>query len=413
MAHLDSNPLKLSLWLAIVSLVASLAFSTHTAAAGASVAEQRLDRDLAAQLRAAGGASGAWVSDLDSGAELFSYNADRRRTPASVQKLFTTATALARLGPEVRLETAVNTNGDLDVDGTLVGRLYIRGFGDPSFGNARLARLAMAIRAAGVRTVTGGIYGDESFFDRRRGVPASRFAVSPWIGPLSALAFNRGIGAAGGFQVKPASFVAARLRSSLLARGIDVEGPARAARTPRASLELASVSSAPLANLVRHTNQVSDNYFAEVLLKGLGARFAAVGSTARGAAVVRRFQRNVGAGSAVVDGSGLSRANAASPRAVGRLLAGAEDGPWFDSFYRSLPLAGRSGTLRKRMRGTSAQGRCRAKTGTLIGVSALAGYCRSVRSRRLAFVVLMNRVNVYSARRAQDRIAAALASYRG
>jgi serine-type D-Ala-D-Ala carboxypeptidase/endopeptidase (penicillin-binding protein 4) len=405
--------LRLSIRLSIISLAAAVTALALAAIAGASVAEQRLGRAVGTQVRSAGGASGAWVSDLDTGEELFSYNADRRRTPASVQKLFTTATVLARLGPEARLETAVATNGMVDADGTLVGRVYLRGFGDPSFGSARLARLAAAVRAAGVRSVTGGVYGDESFFDRRRGVPASRFAVSPWIGPLSALAFNHGIGPGGAFQSRPAAFVAARLRAFLAARDVDVEGPSRAGRTPPDSVQLASVASAPLENLVRHTNQVSDNYFAEVLLKGMGARFAEAGSTARGAAVVRRFQRKLGADSVVVDGSGLSRANAASPRAVGHLLARAEDEPWFEAFYRSLPLAGQSGTLRKRMRGTSAQGRCRAKTGTLIGVSALAGYCRSARNHRLGFAVLMNRVNLYSARRAQDRIAAALASYTG
>jgi D-alanyl-D-alanine carboxypeptidase/D-alanyl-D-alanine-endopeptidase (penicillin-binding protein 4) len=405
--------LRLSIRLSLICLAAALIALALAATAGASIAEQRLDRALGAQLRSAGGASGAWVSDLDTGEELFSYNADRRRTPASVQKLFTTATALARLGPEERLETAVATTGELDVDGTLAGRLYLRGFGDPSLGSVRLARLAAAVRAAGVRSVTGGVYGDESFFDRRRGVPASRFAVSPWIGPLSALAYNHGIGPSGAFQTQPAAFVAARLRAHLAARKVDVEGPARAGRTPPGSVELATVASAPLENLVRHTNPVSDNYFAEVLLKGLGARFGAAGTTARGAAVVRRFQRKLGAESTVVDGSGLSRANAASPRAVGHLLARAENEPWFEAFYRSLPLAGRSGTLRKRMRGTSAQGRCRAKTGTLIGVSALAGYCRSARNHRLGFAVIMNRVNLYGARRAQDRVAAALASYSG
>jgi serine-type D-Ala-D-Ala carboxypeptidase/endopeptidase (penicillin-binding protein 4) len=397
--------LPIALTVAVAAVVAP--------AADASIAEQRLVRAIGAQVRSAGGGSGAWVADLDTGQQLLSHNADRRRTPASVQKLFTTATALARLGPEARLPTAVGTRGEIDSDGTLYGSLYIRGSGDPSFGSARLARLAAAIRGAGVRTVTGGVYGDESFFDRRRGVPASGFAVSPYIGPLSALAFNRGFGPSGRYQSRPAAFVAARLRASLVTRGVDVEGPARAARTPAGSPELASDSSPPVASLVRHTNQVSDNYFAEVLLKLLGARFAGAGSTGAGAAVVRRFQRTLDAGSAVVDGSGLSRANSVSPRAVGRLLARADDEPWFDDFYRSLPLAGRSGTLRKRMRGTSAQGRCRAKTGTLIGVSALAGYCRSLRGRRFAFVLLMNRVNVFSARRAQDRVATALAAYKG
>jgi D-alanyl-D-alanine carboxypeptidase/D-alanyl-D-alanine-endopeptidase (penicillin-binding protein 4) len=207
--------------------------------------------------------------------------------------------------------------------------------------------------------------------------------------------------------------VASRLRASLEDRGVEVDGRARARRMPKDSTELASVSSPPLEVLVRKTNLVSDNYFAELLLKVLGARFGAGGSTSSGASVVRSFQRELGASTFVVDGSGLSRANAASPRAVGRLLTRAENETWFESFYRSLPLAGRTGTLRKRMRGSAASGRCRAKTGTLSGVSALAGYCRSAKRHRLAFAVLMNRVNVFSARLAQDRIAAALASYTG
>jgi serine-type D-Ala-D-Ala carboxypeptidase/endopeptidase (penicillin-binding protein 4) len=94
-------------------------------------------------------------------------------------------------------------------------------------------------------------------------------------------------------------------------------------------------------------------------------------------------------------------------------LLQARSEPWFGSLYQSLPLAGVSGTLRKRMRGTAAAGRCRAKTGTLIGVSALAGYCRSRSGHQIAFAVLMNRVSIWRAHRAQDRIAASLAAYRG
>ena len=160
-------------------------------------------------------------------------------------------------------------------------------------------------------------------------------------------------------------------------------------------------------------NTVSDNYYAEILIKALGAAYGAGGTTARGADVVRAFEREHAISSRVVDGSGLSRANAVSPSAIGRLLVEAQSEPWFDAFYRSLPLAGVSGTLKKRMRGTAATGRCRAKTGTLIGVSALAGYCRSRSGHRIAFAILMNRVNVWSAHRTQDRIAARLAAYRG
>ena len=91
----------------------------------------------------------------------------------------------------------------------------------------------------------------------------------------------------------------------------------------------------------------------------------------------------------------------------------AQGEPWFDSFYRSLPLAGKAGTLKKRMRGTAASGRCRAKTGTLSGVSALAGYCKTRSGKRAAFALIMNGVNVWTARRIQDRIAAELARYTG
>jgi D-alanyl-D-alanine carboxypeptidase/D-alanyl-D-alanine-endopeptidase (penicillin-binding protein 4) len=110
----------------------------------------------------------------------------------------------------------------------------------------------------------------------------------------------------------------------------------------------------------------------------------------------------------LVDGSGLSRSNRASPRQVITLLremAGDEH------FLGSLAVAGRTGTLDDRMRKSAARGRCFAKTGTIIGVSNLAGYCVSRSGARTAFAFLMNNVNIYGARRLQDRMAAALAKY--
>jgi D-alanyl-D-alanine carboxypeptidase/D-alanyl-D-alanine-endopeptidase (penicillin-binding protein 4) len=405
-----SNPLRL-LALATVSLclVALPALAARSAAASTTLTGQ-----IASALRFAGGASGAWVADADAGSQLFASKPYRRRTPASVEKLFTSATALERLGEDARFPTAVLTDGKLAENGRLAGNLYIKGFGDPSLTSAGLARLAAGIVRAGVFSVSGWLKGDDGYFDARRGPPSSGFRISQYVGPLSALAFNDGaLPLTSAFRSDHARFVATRLRASLRARGVALMDVARSGPTPANASELANVQSPPLSSLVRHMNQVSDNFYAEILLKGLGARLGGTGTTAAGASVVASYQRGVGVHARVLDGSGLSRADAVSPRGVGRLLVHATRQPWFDSFYRSLPLAGRQGTLKKRMRGTPAAGRCRAKTGTLIAVSALAGYCRSAAGRTIAFAILMNRVNVFRAHVAQDRIAAALASYAG
>jgi serine-type D-Ala-D-Ala carboxypeptidase/endopeptidase (penicillin-binding protein 4) len=390
----------------LIAALALLGFAGTTEASGAS-----LDRSIAAQMHAVGGLSGAWVADAESGKPLFRWLDERKRTPASIQKLLTTTTALERLGKDEHIKTLVRADSEVDAEGVVEGNLYLQGFGDPSFGNGDLGVLASRIRSAGVESVEGRIIGDETYFDSRRGLPAGGFRFSTDIGPLSALSFNEGTrrGFGGGFQADPPKFVAQRLDAWLDARRIDIARSARAGDTPGSAKLIASVRSPSIAALVRATNQPSDNYYAETLLKGLGARFADSGSTTAGAEVVRSFQKTLGVESSVLDGSGLSRGDAISPQAVGRLLLAARQRPWFESFYRSLPLAGRTGTLRKRMRRTAAAGRCRAKTGTLIGVSGLAGYCRSRGGRNFAFALLMNGVSVARARAAQDRIAAALA----
>jgi D-alanyl-D-alanine carboxypeptidase/D-alanyl-D-alanine-endopeptidase (penicillin-binding protein 4) len=395
-------------WLAMLIVLLTVLAVVPAAAAAAPTAAG-LRNALAQQMRVAGGGSGAWVS-AGSDAATFEWKAGTRRVPASVQKLVTTAAALDRLGPQARFETAVLAEGPV-AEGVLDGDLYLRGTGDPTLGTAALRRLADKVSETGLEQVEGRVYGDESFFDRRRGGPASGFGISPYVGPLSALAFNRGslLPFAHGWQSNPPGFAAERMRIALRGEEVDVERRGRTGRAPADATTLAVQESPPLETLVRHTNHASDNYYAEMLLKGLGARSGTKGSTAAGAQVASRFGRELRFRARIVDGSGLSRANFISPRAVGRLLVEAQEEPWFDSFYRSLPLAGKSGTLDKRMRGTAASGRCRAKTGTLSGVSALAGYCKTRSGRRAIFALLMNGVNLYAARRAQDRIAAAIA----
>jgi D-alanyl-D-alanine carboxypeptidase/D-alanyl-D-alanine-endopeptidase (penicillin-binding protein 4) len=169
-----------------------------------------------------------------------------------------------------------------------------------------------------------------------------------------------------------------------------------------------------MRTLVKLTNRESDNFFAEMLIKGLGAHFGGGGTTAAGARVVRAEVAHFGLHPRVVDGSGLSPADHTSPRDVVRLLTIVRGMPVGRDLEDSLAVAGRTGTLATRMRGTAAQDSCHAKTGTLADVSALAGYCTTTNGGdEVAFAFLMNRVNVATARVAQDRMAEAIASSAG
>ena len=169
-----------------------------------------------------------------------------------------------------------------------------------------------------------------------------------------------------------------------------------------------------MRDLIRLTNVPSDNFLAEMLLKDLGGRVRRrAGTTAAGAGVVRTQLAAFGVTPQVVDGSGLSRADRTTPRQVVHLLAAMHGQDVAGAFEGSLAVAGRTGTIRRRMRGTAAQDRCKGKTGTLIGVSALAGLCESAGGHTIAFAMLMNRTNVARAHGVQDRVAAAIARYDG
>jgi len=167
-----------------------------------------------------------------------------------------------------------------------------------------------------------------------------------------------------------------------------------------------------MSRLVDATDVYSNNFFAEMLIKRLGASFRSRGTTAAGASVVERFAAAHGSGVHAIDGSGLTSGNRASPAEVGRLLQAMRAGYVGNRFAGALALAGREGTVDDRMRGTPAEGRCRVKTGTIIGVSALSGYCFNRSGKTMVFSVLMNGVfNLDRARSAQDRIAALVARY--
>jgi D-alanyl-D-alanine carboxypeptidase/D-alanyl-D-alanine-endopeptidase (penicillin-binding protein 4) len=367
-------------------------------------------RVLAREMALAGSGSGAYVIDLDTGTQLFADDPDVQRIPASVNKLFTTATALQRFGPEYTLTTDVLAATAPDDFGVVAGNLYLRGGGDPMFSTANARALAGRLASDGLTEVTGRVIGDESVWDGLRGGPASSYRTSSWVGPLSALSVDRGV-ANRRWQTDPPRTAAGIFERALERAGIFVRRSARAGVTPPEATALANWTSPTVDRIAAATNTPSDNFLAESLIKALGAAFGLRGSTAAGATVVRATVEKLGARPRIMDGSGLSRRDRTTPRDVVNVIAGMDRSDVAEAFASSLAVVGRTGTLRKRMRSTSASNRCHAKTGTLNYVSALAGYCDTTRGRRVAFAFLMNGVSVTWAHARQDRMTVALARY--
>jgi D-alanyl-D-alanine carboxypeptidase/D-alanyl-D-alanine-endopeptidase (penicillin-binding protein 4) len=401
--------------------------STPVAKAGTPAASNRalsrseLRSELADAMNDVGGASGAFVFDVDASGDggLYGNDASERRAPASNEKLFTTAAFLDALGPDAHLETRAFVRGKLTGagDSTVDGDLVMVGDGDPAFGTANFARandqpvtrvatLARNVARAGVKRITGRVLADAHIFDRKR-------SSGPDLSPLSGLSFNNGYDG-GSYAQDPELVAAQAMKKALRKRGVSVDGRVGKANLPDATLErkpLASVASPSVAALIEETNVPSNNFFAEMLLKRLAAADGSRGTRIAGAADVERFAHSVGTDIQAVDGSGLSRRNAVSPQEVVKLLvAMARDPDNGGAFRSSLPIAGREGTVADRMRGTAAEGNCATKTGTLDGVSALSGYCNAG-GHTIAFSVLNNSVDVNAAHIAQDRIAAAIARY--
>jgi D-alanyl-D-alanine carboxypeptidase/D-alanyl-D-alanine-endopeptidase (penicillin-binding protein 4) len=399
------------------------------AAAGASAQTPlgSLQRDITHELALAGEADGAFVYDLTAKKTIFSERALTARPPASVEKLYTATAALQEMGPTARLQTTVEGVGRLEAGGTWAGNLYLRGGGDPTFGSSNFIAthydgtgtsvstlVSQLVRKDGIHHITGSVIGDESFFDSRRGEPSSGYAFDPWLeGTLSALAFNRGESGHERGAHAPAAYAARELWRGLKNDGVSISGGVSAANTPAGATVLADAPSPTIAELIGLMLPPSDNFFAETLVKDLGALFGGAGTTAAGAAVVRReIGSLLGFTPSIVDGSGLSRADRTSPYQVVQLLAGVYPTPLGVLLRERLAVAGRSGTLELRMRHTRAEGNCRGKTGTLEGASNLVGYCRAADGHELAFAIFTDGIATEAAHTFQDHIAISLANSR-
>jgi serine-type D-Ala-D-Ala carboxypeptidase/endopeptidase (penicillin-binding protein 4) len=390
-------------------LAASLMVAGSTSARGGTY-------DLAAELGQALAApgiapqrTGALAVDLDTGEVVFERNAQVPLLPASAEKLGVSFAALRVLGPHFRFQTAVFGDGEL-VGSTWRGDLYLVGYGDPTLALPDLDALARRIvRQHGIDRITGRVLGDEAHFDRKRAAPGWKPSYlgleSP---PLSALsvAGARPPGANGSAAAAARAFTNALVRN-----GVRVARAAGAGRTPLTAPQLARDLSEPLARIARRMNRDSDNFVSEMVLKELGSTIAPRGTTSAGARVVRRELAEAGvpiAGVRIADGSGLSAHDRATALALVTILREVTEDPAIDHvFLGSLAVAGRSGTLERRLDRRPTRGRIRAKTGTTRRASALAGLVGS----RYVFAILQNGspVPYWTAREAQDRFVTALA----
>lgn len=380
------------------------------------------------------GRLGAVVIDPATGKALYDRDSGVGMTPASTTKLVTSLAALSAAGPDHTIATRV-------VQGADPSSIVLVGGGDPTLTTARqrpstyprmaslndlAARTAASLRRAGVRKVM--LRYDDSAYSGPHTAPGWKPNYIPEgnVAPVSALEVDEGRvsnaedGTDHGARVgDPAKVAALRFAQALRKRGVKVGASTARARAAQGVKELARVESPPLSSLVEHALTVSDNDLAEALARqvaiarGRPASFA--GATQ---SVVEELSRlGVTGGVRLSDGSGLSTRNRISPAALAKVLAtaAARGKDRLRPVLTGLPIGGFSGTLAERYNsGTSAAvaGDVRAKTGTLNGVSTLAGIAYDADGRLVVYAFMANKFHggVPAAEAALDRLAATVAS---
>jgi serine-type D-Ala-D-Ala carboxypeptidase/endopeptidase (penicillin-binding protein 4) len=409
----------------LLALVFCAACLPATAAAG-------VDDHVAAILRHSGiggSGTGVYIWDLDAARLIYEHNGTTRLVPASNMKLVTSAAALAEWGADHRFVTELYLpDTPVSGSGVLDGDVYLRGLGDPSlstrsyqqdvFGltTASFETFAHALKKEGVRKIRGRVLGDAAWFDKLRTVPQWKSGLALECGPLSALSGNQGLDN-GNRVAAPATWAAKLMTRACRSAGIKVKGRPGTGKVPTTAHLLKAQYSAALPGIMRHMNQESDNFFAEMLCKGLGKDVYDEGSTKAGAQVSEDALHAMGVkfGSYVVqDGSGLSYGDRLTALGLAQVLGAMRQRDDFDVYFHSLAVGGESGTLEDRMRGTAAAGNTHAKTGTLNIAENLSGYVESANGHLVAYALLMNGSSMGTslwakATSTQDAIVAALA----
>ena len=343
---------------------------------------------------------GLCVYDLTADSVLFSHGERQLLRPASCEKVLTAIAALSQLGGSHRFETRLYYQGDITDRRSLEGDIYIVGGFDPRFGHDDLHALCEALRELNIDSISGNVYLDVSMKDTAsKGSGWCWDDDNPVLSPL---------------LVSGEDDFAGRLLGRLRRAGIVVEGGLKTGNTPRRARKLCAIRR-PITDVLPRMMKQSDNLYSESVFYNLAAS-AADGEPATaklGRNVMNRLIERLGFKPSryyIADGSGLSLYNYVSPELEVAFLryAYGNDGIYVP-LYQVMPVAGEDGTLRSRMRRGYARGNVHAKTGTVTGVSALAGYCKAANGHVLCFSIInMGIRRASTGRHFQDRVCEAL-----
>lgn len=340
---------------------------------------------------------GLMVYDLTDDSTLYRFNARQTMRPASTMKLLTSISALDHLGARYEFRTSLYYTGSVK-DSVLTGDLYCVGGMDPLFDTSDMKAFAESVKALGIHTLRGKIVEVRGFKDSDLlGEGWCWDDDNPTLSPL--------------LIDKKDEFVS-RLAQMLDKDSIFVDGPSTTGTLPKSALLLCSRSH-PLVDVLEPMMKNSDNLYAESMFYQLGAATGASPAKAsHGRQMILKTLKNAGVTGQykIADGSGLSLYNYVTPELLAKLLIYAYRKSGIIRYlYVSLPIAGEDGTLKKRMKDSPAHLNVRAKTGTVTGVSSLAGYALAANNHMLVFSIINQGImKADDGRNFQDKVCKAL-----
>ena len=342
---------------------------------------------------------GLMVYDLTADTTLYTYGHRQRLRPASTMKLLTAITALDRLGSDYQLKTTLYYTGRVE-NGTLHGNLHCVGSMDPMFDSRDMASFVSKVRHQGIDTIRGSILIDLSFKDDDPlGEGWCWDDDNPVLTPL--LYDGKDI------------FVG-QLERELQRDGVVITN--EAVSYPLSSMRHVASRGHSVAEVLERMMKESDNLYAEALFYNIGAAADRPATARLAARQVRRMIQNVGLRPGdyrIADGSGLSLYNYVSAELEVRMLRHAwQHADLFRQLNIVLPVAGVDGTLKTRMKKTAAERNVHAKTGSVSGISSLAGFCTAPNGHELCFAIINQGVSSMSdGRQFQDQVCEAMCKY--